>query len=53
MIKIAKPIHEVPVITPAMGSIVWEANKPTLAEARLEMPICKNPSIADALPMLR
>ena len=53
MIKIAKPSQEVTARTRATGIMVRESKMPTLADATPETPICKKPSMAEALPILR
>ena len=45
--------HEVAARTSVTGIIVCESKIPMLADARPETPICRKPSVADALPMLR
>ena len=48
-----EPIHEVAARISATGIIVCELKIPMLAEASPATPICRKPSMADALPMLR
>ena len=50
--SIAKAIHDVTAIMSATGIIVCESKMPIMADARTDTPICKKPSMADALPML-
>ena len=52
MSRIARPIHDVAASASVTGIRVWELKTPMLAEATPDIPICKKPSIAAALPML-
>src|ERR1700752_2591286 len=50
IVKIARPVQEVVAKTKVTGIMVCESKIPMLADARPETPICRNPSMADALP---
>ncbi len=48
-----RPVQVVAASASATGIRVWELKMPMLAEARPETPICRKPSMAEALPMWR
>ena len=53
IIKIPSPAHDVTARMSVTGNMPCASKIPMLAEARPETPICRKPSMAEALPIFR